>query len=160
MGQSVIAIVTETIQCHREIASTNLKGDGEVTASPFPLIESHQGETNDMSTDPLTGKRRGLSRRSGIGDLLGRQPAPRCTRTTDLECHHVIRDAGNIPANAQMLCKPCHAATESYGAPGLLRHRSTRLLRRRYGCAANLGVSAQESTPITATLNCQYLVDN
>ena len=71
-----------------------------------------------MSTDPLTGRPRGLSRQSGLGDLL-RRPAPRCTRIGKLECHHVIRDAGCGLENAQMLCAECHQATESYGAPGL-----------------------------------------
>lgn len=71
-----------------------------------------------MSVDPLTGRPRGLSHKSGLGDML-RRPAPRCTRAGTLECHHLIRDAGCIPENAQMLCKECHQATESYGAPGL-----------------------------------------
>lgn len=71
-----------------------------------------------MGTDPLTRRSRGLSRQSGLGDLL-RRPAPRCTRAGNLECHHIIRDAGCGLDNAQMLCAECHQATESYGAPGL-----------------------------------------
>jgi hypothetical protein len=71
-----------------------------------------------MGTDPLTGRPRGLSRQSGLSDLL-RRPTLRCTRTGKLECHHVIRDAGCGLENAQMLCAECHQATESYGTPGL-----------------------------------------
>ena len=71
-----------------------------------------------MGTDPLTGRPRGLSHKSGLGDLFSRR-ASRCTHTGKLECHHMIRDAGCDPRNAQMLCEACHQATESYGAPGL-----------------------------------------
>lgn len=71
-----------------------------------------------MGHDLLTGRKPGLSRRSGLGDLM-RARAPRCTRTAELECHHVIRDLGSGIENAQMLCKPCHEATESHSAPGL-----------------------------------------
>jgi hypothetical protein len=70
-----------------------------------------------LSTDPLTGRPKGLSRQSGLGDLL-RKPAPRCTRVGKLECHHIIRDAGCGLENAQMLCAECHQATESYGVLG------------------------------------------
>jgi hypothetical protein len=41
-----------------------------------------------------------------------------CTRTTNLEVHHVRRDGDNDIGNARVLCKPCHAATPSYGTPG------------------------------------------
>lgn len=42
----------------------------------------------------------------------------RCTRTDNLEVHHIRRDGGNKYENAQVLCKDCHAATETYGKPG------------------------------------------
>lgn len=42
----------------------------------------------------------------------------RCTRTRELEVHHKRRDGGNSLANAEVLCKKCHAATSSYGTPG------------------------------------------
>jgi 5-methylcytosine-specific restriction endonuclease McrA len=42
----------------------------------------------------------------------------RCTRTRDLEVHHIRRDGGNGIGNAKVLCEPCHSATSTYGAPG------------------------------------------
>jgi 5-methylcytosine-specific restriction endonuclease McrA len=42
----------------------------------------------------------------------------RCTRTTNLEIHHIRRDGGNGLDNAKVLCQKCHAATHSYGTPG------------------------------------------
>lgn len=42
----------------------------------------------------------------------------RCTRTTNLEAHHIRRDGGNGIDNAKILCQKCHAATHTYGIPG------------------------------------------
>jgi len=42
----------------------------------------------------------------------------RCHRTWGLEVHHKRRDGGNGIANAEVLCKDCHAATSTYGSPG------------------------------------------
>lgn len=42
----------------------------------------------------------------------------RCTRTRNLEIHHIRRDGGNDIGNAEVLCQTCHAATHSYGIPG------------------------------------------
>lgn len=42
----------------------------------------------------------------------------RCTRTRDLEVHHIRRDGGNDISNAEVLCQPCHKATLTYGIPG------------------------------------------
>lgn len=41
-----------------------------------------------------------------------------CTRTTNLEIHHIKRDGGNDISNAQVLCQKCHSATHTYGEPG------------------------------------------
>ena len=71
-----------------------------------------------MGTDSLTGKRTGLSKHSGLGDFM-RQETVRCANRAGVECHHRIRDAGNIFENAQMLCDPCHRSTESHSVPGL-----------------------------------------
>jgi hypothetical protein len=42
----------------------------------------------------------------------------RCTKTTNLEIHHIRRDGGNGLDNARVLCQKCHEATHSYGMPG------------------------------------------
>jgi len=42
----------------------------------------------------------------------------RCTRTTNLEVHHIYRYSGNGIGNARVLCQKCHSATSSYGIPG------------------------------------------
>jgi 5-methylcytosine-specific restriction endonuclease McrA len=42
----------------------------------------------------------------------------RCTRTTNLEIHHIRRDGGNDISNAQVLCQKCHRETHSYGRQG------------------------------------------
>lgn len=42
----------------------------------------------------------------------------RCTRTTNLEVHHIRRDGGNGLDNAEVLCPKCHQATSTYGTPG------------------------------------------
>ena len=42
----------------------------------------------------------------------------RCWRTRNLEVHHKRRDGGNDLSNAEVLCQPCHVATQTYGAPG------------------------------------------
>ncbi len=42
----------------------------------------------------------------------------RCTRTKELEIHHIRRDGGNDLNNAKVLCQKCHAATSTYGTPG------------------------------------------
>jgi len=42
----------------------------------------------------------------------------RCTRTRNLEVHHIRRDGGNGLDNAKVLCQPCHANTTSYGTQG------------------------------------------
>ncbi|MBU2758822.1 HNH endonuclease [Acidithiobacillus sulfurivorans] len=42
----------------------------------------------------------------------------RCTRTRELEVHHVRRDGGNDIGNAEVLCQACHKATSTYGSPG------------------------------------------
>jgi 5-methylcytosine-specific restriction endonuclease McrA len=42
----------------------------------------------------------------------------RCTKTTNLEVHHISRTGGNSISNAQVLCQKCHAATTSYGTQG------------------------------------------
>src|ERR1043165_5987659 len=70
-----------------------------------------------MTTEGLSGRRSGLARR-GFADFL-REPAPRCIRTAELECHHILTTGGCGSDNAQMLCKECHVATESYGQPGV-----------------------------------------
>lgn len=42
----------------------------------------------------------------------------RCTRTIDLEVHHVRIDGGNGFENAEVLCKKCHSNTSTYYTPG------------------------------------------
>ncbi|MCK5028795.1 MAG: hypothetical protein KAR57_04120 [Bacteroidales bacterium] len=42
----------------------------------------------------------------------------RCTRTTNLEVHHISRKGGSGINNAQVLCQECHENTPSYGSPG------------------------------------------
>ncbi|MGA9108801.1 MAG: HNH endonuclease [Smithella sp.] len=42
----------------------------------------------------------------------------RCTRTRNLEVHHIRRDGGSGIDNAQVLCPDCHQETSSYGTPG------------------------------------------
>jgi hypothetical protein len=42
----------------------------------------------------------------------------RCTRTRNLQVHHIRRDLGNDISNAQVLCEQCRAAACSYGAAG------------------------------------------
>lgn len=42
----------------------------------------------------------------------------RCTKTRDLEVHHRRRDGGDGIDNAEVLCRPCHQATTTYGTPG------------------------------------------
>ena len=42
----------------------------------------------------------------------------RCTKIRNLEVHHKRRDGGDKLANAEVLCKDCHAATATYGSPG------------------------------------------
>lgn len=42
----------------------------------------------------------------------------RCTRTTNLEIHHISRTGGNGIGNAKVLCQKCHGATRTYGVPG------------------------------------------
>jgi len=42
----------------------------------------------------------------------------RCTRTRDLQVHHIRRDGGNGLDNAQVLCASCHETTTTYGTPG------------------------------------------
>jgi 5-methylcytosine-specific restriction endonuclease McrA len=42
----------------------------------------------------------------------------RCTRTSNLEIHHIRRDGGNDIFNAQVLCQQCHSATHTYGIQG------------------------------------------
>ncbi len=42
----------------------------------------------------------------------------RCTRTRNLEIHHIRRDYGNDLDNAEVLCKPCHKGTSTYGSQG------------------------------------------
>jgi len=42
----------------------------------------------------------------------------RCTRTNDLEVHHIRRDGGKDLANAEVLCQTCHSETSTYGEPG------------------------------------------
>lgn len=44
--------------------------------------------------------------------------ATRCTKTTNLEIHHISRTGGNSVSNAQVLCQKCHENTHSYGTPG------------------------------------------
>lgn len=70
-----------------------------------------------MGDDRLTSRKRGLGG-IGFGDLF-RENASRCTNMAELECHHILTTGGCGIDNAQILCKPCHAATESYGRPGL-----------------------------------------
>jgi 5-methylcytosine-specific restriction endonuclease McrA len=43
---------------------------------------------------------------------------PRCTRTTNLEVHHIRRNGSNGLDNAEVLCQKCHEATHSYGTGG------------------------------------------
>ena len=43
----------------------------------------------------------------------------RCTRTQNLEVHHLRRDGGNKIDNAQVLCQECHYHTSSYGTQGM-----------------------------------------
>ena len=43
----------------------------------------------------------------------------RCTQRNGLEVHHKRRDGGNDLSNAEVLCKPCHEATATYGTPGM-----------------------------------------
>lgn len=70
-----------------------------------------------MGDDRLTSHKRGLGG-VGFGDFL-RPNAPRCINTADLECHHKLTTGGSGTDNAQILCKPCHSATESYGRAGV-----------------------------------------
>lgn len=42
----------------------------------------------------------------------------RCTKTANLEVHHIRRDGGNGLNNAMVLCQTCHVATSTYGVPG------------------------------------------
>ena len=42
----------------------------------------------------------------------------RCTRTRELQVHHVRRDGGNGLDNAEVVCPPCHEGTWTYGTPG------------------------------------------
>jgi len=42
----------------------------------------------------------------------------RCTRTRNLEVHHIRRDGGNGLDNAEVLCSDCHSNTSTYGTPG------------------------------------------
>jgi hypothetical protein len=70
-----------------------------------------------MGDERLTSRKRGLGG-TGFGDFF-RESAPRCTNSADLECHHKLTTGGSGIDNAQILCKPCHAATESYGRPGI-----------------------------------------
>jgi 5-methylcytosine-specific restriction endonuclease McrA len=42
----------------------------------------------------------------------------RCTRTRDLDVHHKRREGGNTLDNAEVLCQPCHKATQTFGEPG------------------------------------------
>ena len=42
----------------------------------------------------------------------------RCTRTEEMEVHHIRRDGGNDINNARVLCQKCHEATATYGSDG------------------------------------------
>ncbi|TRZ76380.1 MAG: hypothetical protein D4R93_03380 [Deltaproteobacteria bacterium] len=42
----------------------------------------------------------------------------RCTRTTQLEVHHIRRTGDATLDNARVLCFECHKATSSFGTPG------------------------------------------
>jgi len=44
--------------------------------------------------------------------------ASRCTRTYDLEIHHVNRGGSNTLSNAEVLCHSCHVNTETFGKEG------------------------------------------
>jgi hypothetical protein len=68
-----------------------------------------------MGDERLISRRSGLSGK-GFGDLIRRQ-ALRCTRTVNLEAHHVITTAGSDMNNIQMLCHECHTSTETHGTP-------------------------------------------
>ncbi len=41
----------------------------------------------------------------------------RCTRTWDLEVHHIRIDGGDGLDNARVLCKKCHQNTSTYCDP-------------------------------------------
>jgi hypothetical protein len=49
---------------------------------------------------------------------MGEPLISRCTRTIDLDVYHLRRDGDNSLDNAQVLCRPCHAATKGYELPG------------------------------------------
>jgi 5-methylcytosine-specific restriction endonuclease McrA len=42
----------------------------------------------------------------------------RCTRTSNLEVHHINRYGDNTINNARILCQKCHENTHSYGTHG------------------------------------------
>lgn len=42
----------------------------------------------------------------------------RCSETRNLEVHHKRRDDGSGLDNAEVLCTPCHVATDTFGKPG------------------------------------------
>jgi len=42
----------------------------------------------------------------------------RCTRTKELEVHHIDRTDGNDLSNARVLCQKCHEVTDTYGEAG------------------------------------------
>ncbi len=64
----------------------------------------------------------------------------RCRRTGELEVHHKRRNGGNNLSNAEVLCKTCHTATSTYGAPGktppafIEETKSAALKRARHQC--------------------------
>lgn len=41
----------------------------------------------------------------------------RCSRTRDLDVHHIRRDGDNSLSNTEVLCQPCHKATAVFGSP-------------------------------------------
>ncbi len=41
-----------------------------------------------------------------------------CTRTQDLEVHHIRRGGDASLSNAKVLCPKCHQPTSGYGTPG------------------------------------------
>ena len=43
----------------------------------------------------------------------------RCSKTTNLEIHHVNRGGGNSLSNAQVLCHDCHVNTHTFGTEGV-----------------------------------------
>jgi hypothetical protein len=44
--------------------------------------------------------------------------ASRCTKTTNLEVHHMNKYGLNTLSNAKVLCHSCHVNTHTYGDPG------------------------------------------